>query len=287
MGWWIAVLGVLVVLLALRDIFHTLWHPTRRGGVSRLVMAALWRVSRWVGGKRVAGVVGPLGMLAVVSMWGLLLVLGWALVYLARMPDGFAFDPGLRPEDRSNVLDSFYLSIVAVGTLGYGDVVPVDGWLRVVSPLQALVGFVLLTAVVSWVLGSYPALGRRKALARRLAILHEVDSEAPQPPVVWGASTLESLASEVIRVRVDFGQYPETYYFFDDDAGQALPLWAPYAYRMACRMRSEGEGEVRPAAVVLERALADLARTLDLHFLHTEGSPEVVFDRYREEHARR
>jgi hypothetical protein len=66
------------------------------------------------------------------------------------------------------VLDALYLSTVAMSTLGFGDIVPVDGWLRLVVPVQALVGFLLLTAAVSWVLQVYPAPARRRVLAVRL-----------------------------------------------------------------------------------------------------------------------
>ena len=59
------------------------------------------------------------------------------------------------------------IALVTVATLGFGDILPADPVLRVVAPVQALVGFVLLTAAISWVLQVYPPLGRRRALARR------------------------------------------------------------------------------------------------------------------------
>jgi hypothetical protein len=90
----------------------------------------------------------------------------------------------------------------------------------------------------------------------------------------------------VVRVRVDFAQYPETYYFHENDEGQALPSWAPFAYRLAQRLRTAGPADAQLAAAVLERALADLAATLDSHFLHTGDPPEAVFECYRAEHER-
>lgn len=41
MEWLVSLAGAGLVMAALRDLFHTLWHPTRHAGLSRLVMSAL------------------------------------------------------------------------------------------------------------------------------------------------------------------------------------------------------------------------------------------------------
>ncbi len=41
MDWLVTLTGVAMVLIVLRDLFHTLWHPTRHGGLSRIVMRGL------------------------------------------------------------------------------------------------------------------------------------------------------------------------------------------------------------------------------------------------------
>ena len=45
----IAVVGALLVLLALRDVFHTLFHPGDHGAFSARICAAL-RCGRWAHG---------------------------------------------------------------------------------------------------------------------------------------------------------------------------------------------------------------------------------------------
>ena len=32
MKWLVSLIGAALVMVALRDLFHTLWHPTRHGG---------------------------------------------------------------------------------------------------------------------------------------------------------------------------------------------------------------------------------------------------------------
>ncbi|MFF8942469.1 potassium channel family protein [Streptomyces sp. NPDC014864] len=76
---------------------------------------------------------------------------------------------------------SVYLSLVTVATLGLGDIAPSADWLRIVAPLEAMVGFVLLTATVSWILGIYPALARRRALALRISQLRRAGPAAGRP----------------------------------------------------------------------------------------------------------
>jgi hypothetical protein len=99
-------------------------------------------------------------------MWAATVIPGWAIVYWPHMAWG-GFSPGSKTAQESALLDSVYLSLVTVATLGLGDISPGEGWLRLVSPLEALVGFALLTATVSWVLEIYPALTRRRVLAIR------------------------------------------------------------------------------------------------------------------------
>lgn len=287
MAWLVSLAGAGLVMAALRDLFHTLWHPTRHGGLSRLVMTVLWRLSHHLRARRrVAGIVGPLAMVTVVSMWAATIILGWALVYWPHMPEAFNFADGSKPGQQSGLLDSLYMSLATVATLGLGDIVPTAGWLRVVAPLEALVGFALLTATVSWVLEIYPALTRRRVLAVRLALLRRSDPTARQLDSAVAALILDSLATEVVRVRIDFTQYAEAYYFHDGEDHAALAATVGYAASLAQRGQAAQRADVRLMGDVLAGALEDLATILDQRFLHTGGTPEEVFSAYAADHGR-
>ena len=205
-GWVVTVLGVAVVLAVLRDIFHTLWHPSGHGGLGRQVLAAIWRIGRpRRGHRRVRALAGPLAMVVVVMAWVALIVLGWTLIYWPHLDDGFFITESLKETSRGGLLDALYLSMVTLATLGFGDIVPTAEWLRVAVPLQAMLGFVLLTAVVTWVLQVYPALTRRRALAIRLSLLRRADAVRvlAEEDVPMAANLLEDLAGEVVQARVD------------------------------------------------------------------------------------
>ncbi|NUP15240.1 MAG: two pore domain potassium channel family protein [Streptomyces sp.] len=287
MEWLVSLVGAGLVMVSLRDLFHTLWHPTRHGGLSRLVMTAMWRLARrFPVRRRVVGLIGPLAMVTVVVMWAGTLIIGWAIVYWPHMPESFAFSPGSKAAQEPALLDSLYLSLVTVATLGLGDIAPGAGWLRLVSPLEALVGFALLTATVSWVLEIYPALTRRRVLAIRLALLRDADPTTGQLDSTAGALLLDSLATEVVRVRIDFTQYAEAYYFHDGEDHSSLAAMVGYAAALAERGQGARRPEVQLAGELLAGALADLAGILDQRFLHTGGPPAEVFAAYATDHGR-
>ncbi|MGG7569295.1 potassium channel family protein [Streptomyces sirii] len=267
--------------------FHTIWHPTRHGGLSRLVMTGMWRLSlRLTTRQRAAGLAGPLGMVCVVAVWALTVAVGWALVYWPHMPQSFSYSSGLVPAEHAGPVDALYVSLVTLATLGLGDIAPAAGWLRVVGPLEALVGFALLSATVAWILGIYPALARRRTLALRLSHVRggvtsqELDSDG-------GAALLDSLASAVSVITVDFLQYAESYYFYDGDENTSLPRQIGHAVNLAERGVSARHPDVRLSATVLRRALEDLADILDERFLHTGAPMASVFASYASDHGGR
>jgi hypothetical protein len=283
--WLVTALGGVLVLFVLRDMFHTLFHPSGRGGLSWAVMRVVWRI----GGRapRIGALTGPLALLAAIATWSVLLVLGWALVYLPHIPEAFTYASGLQPARRSDALDALYLSLVTLATLGYGDISPTAAWLRLLAPLEAVVGFALLTAAVTWVLQVYPALGRRRTLALQLASLQ--DSPAPgrvallDSPVA--ATLLQDLARQLAHVRVDLTQYGETYFFRDSTSRLALPAVLGELQALCQAGHVSGRSDVRVAAAHLQGALDDFAHFLDDQFLHVGGGVEDVLDAYAADHG--
>jgi hypothetical protein len=279
-GWGSTVVGALLVLLALRDIVHTLWHPSGRGGLSRRLMHVVWRAGRRARHRSRLGFLGgPVTMGAVVLAWVLLLVLGWTLVYWPHLPEGFVYGSGLDAAGRGRLIDAVYLSIVTLATLGFGDIVPESTWLRIAVPVQALIGFVLLTAAVTWVLQVYPALSRRRALALRLALLQRTGPSVPDPGL------LREVAGDLVHVRVDLTQHAETYYFGDVDPETALPRQLPVVLRLTAAARSSPDDAVRGGGEYLALVLEDLTGLLDRRFLHRGGSVGDLVAAYADDHG--
>lgn len=278
MDWAFTVVGVVMVLTVVRDVFHTLFHPIGSGSVAPLVMRLVWRTLRlFPSDRRIATLTGPLGVSAVIGTWALVSVIGWMLIYLAQMPGAVAFSSELDPEARNELIDSLYLSMVTVATLGFGDIVPTSPWLRMVVPLEALFGFLLVTAAVSWVLQIYPALHRRRALALQLSTLREArrsesDATIESVPI----DVLTTLAATIIETRNDFTQYSATYYFRDLEVDASLAASLGYASELAAEARESADGQVRLAGALITAAVDRLAELLDREFLGLDGGTDTA-----------
>jgi hypothetical protein len=286
MEWVFTLVGVLLVVVVVRDVFHTLFHPVGHGSIAPQVMKAVWRLLRLLpADRRIATLTGPLGIAVVVLTWGLMAVVGWTLIYLAQMPEGFAYGSELDPAARHNLVDALYLSLVTIATLGFGDVVPTSVSLRLAAPLEALFGFMLLTAAVSWVLEIYPALHRRRVLALQLSTLRRARETEPAGGIDGvPVDVLTSLAASVVEARNDFTQYGATYYFRDLDADASLAASLEYATQLAAEASASSQPQMRMAGALMFNAVDSLAELLDQEFLQLGGDTAQVVQAYAEDH---
>lgn len=273
--------GVLLVLVALRDVFHTLLHPSGRGRLSPVIASLVWWVCRRLG-RRAVGACGPAAMVLVTVVWVALVVTGCALVYWPHLASGFSYGTGLVPARRDDLVDAFYVSAVTLTTLGFGDVVPTLWWLKLVAPVEGLIGFALLTAGVSWTLQVYPALARRRAAALAVHGLRRTRTAellgGMEPAAT--AQSLRDLALDINRVRVDFTQFEVTYYFTDPHPNVSLAAMAPYALELSAAARGSSSGGVRHAGELLGIAMAGLAEVLDSEHLHPGGQKSDILAAY-------
>ncbi|MGA8045235.1 MAG: potassium channel family protein [Dermatophilaceae bacterium] len=277
MTWLFTALGAALILAALLDIFHTLWHPRGFGGGARRIFATVWRLTRPLSREgRSSELSGPLALVLTVLIWTLLTVLGWALVYLPHLPDGFHYGSSLDPGRSSGFLTAVYVSTVAVATLGLGDITPATWGLRLLVPLQALVGFILLTAGISWVLQLYPALGRRRSFASRLTALTRADTaqviREGEPSVATGL--LSSVTEGVLQTQTDLLQYGESYFFREESPRDSLAATGQVLVDLVDAGRASGAVEVRHAAEVLAAAVEHLVRTIVSQYPHLSGASD-------------
>ncbi|ULE34806.1 potassium channel family protein [Mycobacterium sp. IDR2000157661] len=286
MDWVLTIAGFVLVLVVVRDVFQTLFEPRGDGAVTTRVMKLVWRVLRPLPARlRVTTLTGPLGMVAVIGLWAVGAVAGWALIYYAQMPEGFTYSSDI-DSTRAGLLDSVYLSLVTIATLGFGDILPSAPWLRVLVPLQALFGFMLITAAVSWVLQIYPALHRRRVLALQLSSLREARLRQADPDIDdVPTDVLTDIAAGLVEARNDLTQYGSTYYFRDLDADTALAAWLGYAATLGEEAEASAEPRMRTAGAMLCAVAANLAQLLDREFLHLDADTAAVIEAYADAHG--
>ena len=277
-SWIWTVAGVVLIAIGLNEVFQTLLHPTGRGRVTHFAASTTWRLSSRLG-RRGRSLAGPFVTVAVVALWAGFQVVGWTLVYLPYVPSEFAYQPGIRPDDYPSLVEAFYYSVVSMSTLGLGDVYPVNPWLRLFAPLQALIGFALLTAAVSWFIELYPGLGRRRALALRIALMERVDTaqHLPEMEPVTASALLDTLTADLAQAHVDLWQNAESYYFSEDNAETSLAAKLPYGLAMARAARRSPDKTVRNSGHMLEAGIDGFARILRARFIRTgEGTDEIL-----------
>jgi hypothetical protein len=252
----------------------------------------VWRAFRLTGARsRLFSLAGPAALVAVIATWAALLVLGWALIFWPHMPGGFLFEPSVRSSS-GNFLHALDVSLVSLTTLGSSGVTPEADALRLIVPVEALLGFGLLSASISWLLLIYPVLSRRRSVAYEIWLLRAADEGDEDALGSLEPATLESiyaeLTSRLIAVERDLVTFPISYYFAEADPRFSLPAVAPYLLVLGRRAGGEGTPpSVRLRAQLLLEVVDDLARTTVTRFHRGRvESTEEALRAYAHDHLR-
>jgi hypothetical protein len=268
MKWLWIVSGTVLLLLALKDLFRTLFHPGSSGTISDWLSLGLWRAfRRFLPGR--LKLAGPIIFLAIIVYWTASVVLGFALIYRPYLPDGFVFMPGIDPQTFDSFASSVNVSIGALITQFVGASSKI-GWIQLLSTFEAIFGFAILTASISWILSIYPVLEHRRSLAHEATLLHFGEATGYRPLEKMKEEELQSvlmgLASQLTTHRNELTQFPITYYFSEDERKTALAGVLPYMAELAERF-SKRDGGVFIAAVTLGGAVRDYVEVIEVDFL--------------------
>ena len=230
------VAGTVVVLLTLADVFFTVLFPgSGRGPVRRPLSAVIsgtirTLARRFSGSRRMAVLTysGPLQVLLTVIAWLVLLVVGWALIYFPALGEQIRDSSG--PTD-TGFATALYFSGFSLATLGTGDVVAGSSGYRLLSVLQAVTGFSVITLMITYFLSIYSALPTRNAFAMKL---HHRSLRTDDAAVVVAALVSDSpeTVREHLEDTADFMRetthstraYPVLRNFQYVDAYYSLPL---------------------------------------------------------------
>ncbi|MBA2468833.1 MAG: two pore domain potassium channel family protein [Chloroflexia bacterium] len=288
----LTLVGVGVMALVIRDIFQTLFAPSGSGRLSQGAARQVWRLVRSVSSRKQdrLSVAGPLSLVLIILLWTGGLILAWACLLWPHLPERFLLSPGMDPEQNDGFLNAVYVSLVTLGTLGYGEITPEPTWLRLLVPLEALIGFALFTASISWIMSIYPGLARRRHLAREVSILHRSEQRSGVAIADLDAgmycTMLRDLASQVIAVRNDFIQFPITYYFRTSDRAASLEVALPPLVALARNADRHDSPAVRLNAALLLEALLDLSSHLAETWVDCDDEADMdgVLEAYAADH---
>lgn len=286
------VVGLFLVSVALYDMFHALFHPSGRGAIAEFISFRIWRLWRWLfpGRHNQLTLAGPLAFVVTVSAWGFLIVAGWALVYSSFLLSRFVMTPGLDIARHHSFFDAINVSLGALITIG-GDFNTNSRWLRFGMGLEAVMGFVLLSASLSWVLSIYPILEYRRSASHRLFLLHQarqmVGIHVDSIPERETEQLVIALATDMTKIRNDLAQFPITYYFHERDRLSAFPGALPLAIEIAARAAAaEHSAPTRIAGTILQQAIHDFLCLVGKWFLNMqdENDDSKLMHAFAEDH---
>jgi hypothetical protein len=228
--------GAILVLAVLQDVFFTVLFPASGHGLLRRPLAR-WT---WAGfrslGRRLArarrrqflAYSGPVQITVNLGAWILLLILGWALIFQPAL--GMQITASSGPTDRS-LATALYYSGFVLTTLGVGDIVARDGLYRLLTVIEAGIGFATVTMAITYFLSVYSALTQRKVSAAQLhhrtygtgdaaALLAGLARDGQLPGAV---DELDSMAQFLQRALETHASYPVLRYFHQRHVYYALP----------------------------------------------------------------
>lgn len=293
MEWLAVAAGFGIIAFAIFDIFETLLNPEDQGRLTNWISQALWTAFRYSPPALLA-YAGPMAFVSVLILWATMLITGGALIYWPHLPDAFSFSGGIGEGAQTGFFTALYLSLVTLVTLGYGDITPTVTWLRLIGPLQAVIGFFMLTAAITWIQAIYEDFETRRTLAHETTLLRDALNDERLNISDLRPETVEKLIDQVtsrfVSVTGALNQFPITYYFRITDDRQSMAVMALFLLDLSEELWHESlPSEIRLRARMLSRALDHFAEVLRNRFLDVpwEASTRDVLEIYAEDHRRR
>jgi len=177
----VALVGGVLIAVIMWDAFEALVLPrrvTRRLRPTRFFYRTTWRLWSGIGrlmppgGRRETylSFYGPLSLLVLFQLWAASLIVGFGLLQ-------WGVGSHLALEGRApHFVDDLYMSGTTFVTLGLGDVAPTTGLARVLTVVEAGLGFGFLAVIVGYLPVLYQAFSRREVSITLL------DARAGSPP---------------------------------------------------------------------------------------------------------
>jgi hypothetical protein len=293
------VFGAVLILVSVVDISMTVLHVQAESPLSNAANRLVWRLLKGVTAplpRRLRDEVLAWGLPIMVgadlSLWIVLYVVGFGLVYLPMLGDPALFRGTDRPVG-ATLEDAVYFSAVTFFTLGYGDVVPVHPVPRLLAIVEAASGLLAIALTVAYLLAVYPFIAREQALATSLnqETAGRADGVAvAQRYLVNGrfeilAARLRWLNDELLMLAQAHALYPILYYVRPRRVHESFVRTLAMTQGMVVTLRyaldpgTHGETVSDPRLVILEEGLLYTLHSLE-HSSHlTLGEDQRMHDR--------
>lgn len=247
----LSILGTMVVLVTLLDVFLTVLYPASgRGPIRKPLARCVWHGFRLIGGmttgqrrRDLLSYSGPVVISVTLVAWLVLLVAGWAMIFKPALGSAVQASSG---QTDTGWATAFYFSGFNLTTLGVGDVSPRSGLYRLLTITEAAVGFAFFSMVITYFLSVYSNLTSRNAFAQGLHHLTGNTDDAAELLARIADGSDISAARQHLSAKAGFLReihqthrfYPVLRYFHYREPYYALPRILLTALDTATLMRS-------------------------------------------------
>jgi hypothetical protein len=180
----LCIIGIFVILAVLWDGFETMVLPrriTRRFRFARFFYGSTWRLWSLLlkiipsdkARTTYRALFGPMSLLLLLCTWASSLVVGFSLLYLSS-GSGLSTSSG-----HPGFGEALYMSGTTFFTLGLGDVVPASSLARVLTVIEAGMGYGFLAVLI----GHLPSLNQ--SFSNREVNISLLDARAGSPPTAF------------------------------------------------------------------------------------------------------
>lgn len=230
------VAGLLVLLFVAYDVYATILDASGRAGpISGWLNRSMWSLTRPLAFRfsrqrrhRLLNLVGPMLMPALIVIYLLLLISGFALIYFPRMPAEFSVLP---TAISATPIESLYFSGTTLITVGYGDITPRTLFVRCVALIEGASGFALISLAVTYLITVYSALARKRIIA--LSFYHQAEEGANVAGFIshhfvagrfYGfESVLRMAARDINELQESHAEHPVIHYFHPVAVHKSMP----------------------------------------------------------------
>ncbi|NKE37556.1 two pore domain potassium channel family protein [Natronococcus sp. JC468] len=210
-------LGVVLLACVVIDLlWTTLWVEGGAGPLTSREMAWTWQTVRRIGDQnpRLLSLSGPLLFVLSLTVWIVLLWVGWTLVFAS------AENALTDTLNRGSVSwsDQLYFTGYAIFTLGIGDVVPSTGRWQIVTILATGSGLLFVTLSVTYALSVLEAVTQKRAFASTVSAFGTHSEEIVRTS--WAGEgfqglevPLNTVTTEIATLTENHKAYPILHYF--------------------------------------------------------------------------
>ncbi len=290
--WLEMIAGSLLTLAILLDVFLTvLYARIGTGFISHRLGHWVWRFICMISDRLprryradFLSFGGPTLLVVVVAVWVFGLFLGAALVTHPNLGRTVTATTGETPTDFAT---AFYVAGDTMTTVGTSDLAPRTSAFRTFYVLNSLIGLVVITLTITYLLEIYTALNRRNTFTLKVHLATDETGDAaellaglgPHGEFQAGYSHLAEMSAEMIQLKESHHFYSALMYFRFAEPHYALSRLALMTLDMVSLIKSALDDEryawLKESAGVAQlwRATMRMLTMLSVSFL-PQGMPE-------------